>query len=53
MHRQPNRLVGEREREARKAAEARGEPRPISTVGNGRGGALMAFTTATSTASGR
>lgn len=55
VYRQPNRMIGEREREerARLAAEEQGLPRPISTIGGGRGGSLMAFTTATGTANGR
>jgi hypothetical protein len=55
IYRQPNRMIGEREREerARLAAEEQGLPRPISNIGGGRAGALMAFTTATGTANGR
>jgi hypothetical protein len=53
--RQPNRMIGERNREekARLDAEAAGKPRPISNIGGGRGGSLMAFTQATATAGGR
>jgi hypothetical protein len=55
VYRQPNRMIGEKEREERSrlAAEQQGLPRPISQVGGGRGGSLMAFTTATGTANGR
>ena len=53
--RQPNRMIGERNREekARLDAKAAGKPRPISNIGGGRGGSLMAFTQATATAGGR
>jgi hypothetical protein len=52
IQRPPNRMVAEQERQARAAQDAEG-PRPISTVGGGRGGSLMAFTQATGTANGR
>jgi hypothetical protein len=39
-----------REEEARRASSS---PRPISTVGGGRGGSLIAFTEVTRTADGR
>ena len=53
--RQPNRMIGEQNRQekARLDAEAAGKPRPISNIGGGRGGSLMAFTQATGTAGGR
>jgi hypothetical protein len=55
IQRPPNRMIGEKEREerARLAADEAGLPRPISQIGGGRGGSLMAFTTATGTANGR
>jgi hypothetical protein len=55
IHRPPNRMIGEKEREERSrlAAEEQGLPRPISTIGGGRGGSLMAFTQATSVNNGR
>jgi hypothetical protein len=46
--RPPNRIIGERA-----IAEKNAEPRPISQVGNGRGGALIAFSQATGMANGR
>jgi len=52
IQRPPNRYIAERERQERAAQAAEG-PRPISTIGGGRGGSLMAFTQATSTANGR
>lgn len=55
IQRPPNRMIGEKEREerARLAAEQQGLPRPISSVGGGRGGSLMAFTAGTSMANGK
>jgi hypothetical protein len=55
IQRPPNRMIGEREREERTrlAAEEQGLPRPISQIGGGRGGSLMAFTQATSVNNGR
>lgn len=55
VYRQPNRMIGEQQREerARLAAEAANKPRPISNIGGGRGGSLMAFTSATSVNNGR
>jgi len=50
--RPPNRMIAEQKRQERAAQDAEG-PRPISTVGGGRGGSLMAFTQATGTANGR
>ena len=52
IFRPPNRMIAERDRQERAAQDAKG-PRPISTVGGGRGGSLMAFTQATGTANGR
>jgi len=54
IERPPNRMIGERERQerARLEAEQQGNPRPVSTVGGGRGGALMAFSMGTSYGSG-
>lgn len=52
IQRPPNRMIAEKERQERAEQTAKG-PRPISTVGGGRGGSLMAFTQATGTASGR
>ena len=52
IFRPPNRMIAERERQERAAQAAEG-PRPISTIGGGRGGSLMAFTQATGTANGR
>jgi hypothetical protein len=45
--RPPNRLIGERE-----LAEKNSAIRPISQYGNGRSGSLIAFSTATSHATG-
>lgn len=44
--RPPNRMVAEKERQdrLRQEAEQNGGPIPISMVGGGRGGALIAFT---------
>lgn len=55
IQRPPNRMIGEKNREerARLAAEAANKPRPISNIGGGRGGSLMAFTAATSVNNGR
>lgn len=55
IQRPPNRMIGEKEREERSrlAAEEKGLPRPISNIGGGRGGSLMAFTQATSVNNGR
>jgi L-aminopeptidase/D-esterase-like protein len=55
IQRPPNRMIGEQNREerARLTAEAAGKPRPISNIGGGRGGSLMAFTAGTGTANGR
>ena len=55
VNRPPNRMIGEKNREerARLTAEAAGKPRPISNIGGGRGGSLMAFTQATSVNNGR
>lgn len=55
IQRPPNRMIGEKNREerARLTAEAAGKPRPISNIGGGRGGNLMAFTQATSVNNGR
>lgn len=55
IQRPPNRMIGEKEREERTrlAAEEQGLPRPISQIGGGRGGSLMAFTQATSVNNGR
>ena len=55
IYRPPNRMIGEKAREERTrlAAEEQGLPRPISTIGGGRGGSLMAFTQATSVNNGR
>jgi hypothetical protein len=52
IQRPPNRMIAEQERQERAAHNDTG-PRPISTVGGGRGGSLMAFTQATGTANGR
>jgi len=52
IQRPPNRMIAEQERLERAAKDAEG-PRPISQVGGGRGGSLMAFTQATGTANGR
>ena len=52
IQRPPNRMIAEQERQERAAQDAKG-PRPISTVGGGRGGSRMAFTQATGTANGR
>lgn len=35
-YRSPNRMIEEKKRK-------KGEPRPVSTVGGGRGGSLLAF----------
>lgn len=55
IYRAPNRMIGEQQKEerARMQAEAAGMPRPISNIGGGRGGSLMAFTAGTSMANGR
>jgi hypothetical protein len=54
IERPPNRMIAEKEREerARLQAEQDGSPRPVSTVGGGRAGALMSFTLGTSYGSG-
>ena len=52
IQRPPNRYIADRDRQERAAKDAE-DPRPISTIGGGRGGSLMAFTQATSTANGR
>lgn len=54
IERPPNRMIGEKQREerARLAAEQEGSPRPVSTVGGGRGGSLMSFTLGTVYGSG-
>lgn len=46
VYRPPNRLRAQQEAEAQKRLqhEKEGTPIPISNVGGGRGGALMAFT---------
>ena len=52
IQRPPNRMIGEKQRQERALAQANG-PRPISQIGGGRGGSLMAFTQATSVNNGR
>ena len=54
IQRPPNRMIGEKERQerARMQADEDGKPRPISNIGGGRGGSLMAFTQATSVNNG-
>ena len=52
INRPPNRMVAEKERQERAEQNAEG-PRPISTVGGGRGGSLMAFSQGTGTATGK
>lgn len=50
--RPPNRMVGEKEREEKAIADS-GGPRPVSMVGAGRGGSLMAFNSGRIVMSGR
>lgn len=46
IFRPPNRMMAERERQERAEKDAKG-PRPISTIGGGRGGSLISFTQGT------
>jgi len=43
VNRPPNRMMAEQERQERAEKDAKG-PRPISTIGGGRGGSLISFT---------
>jgi len=52
IQRPPNRMVAEKERQER-AEQADKGPRPISTIGGGRGGSLIAFSQGTGTATGK
>lgn len=52
INRPPNRMIGEKEREEKARAESDG-PRPVSLIGAGRGGSLMAFTAGRVVMSGR